>query len=345
MARPLLNSSAMAAQQRIRGLFSEHDQLPRAREDESGLRPIPSRRSRAEQSASGTGSLPPVQLLDAEDLFEDLPTAVYEPANEVSSRGLADLLEPAKPPPPPGRRPPGTVSLPPPGSHARRRRRANGTSSERVDLDAVIAHTLPAPAWDGRSNVRTGGRPMLARLALATSALLAGALALVAAAVLTAPSEPAQADSAAAPTPAAAPATVQSEPSAPAPSRIVLEDILISVPTAARPTGEAGPARAQAPAARQSASAAALPDLPSREQVVAALRPLEEDVRACAEGHGGVAHVRIAVHPSGRVTTATVTEGSVVGTPAGSCIARTLRRADFPRFQQQQLVVQYPFRL
>ena len=89
----------------------------------------------------------------------------------------------------------------------------------------------------------------------------------------------------------------------------------------------------------------ALPLAPTRADVVAALRPLEADVRRCAAGHYGVAPVRVAVHPSGRVTTATVTGGSVNGTAAGSCIARTLRRALFPRFSQPRFVVEYPFQL
>jgi hypothetical protein len=79
--------------------------------------------------------------------------------------------------------------------------------------------------------------------------------------------------------------------------------------------------------------------------VLSALRPFEDRVRACADGYFGVASVRIVAQPSGRVTTATVTQGSVVGTPAGSCIARTLRTARFPAFSAERFVVQYPFQL
>jgi len=121
-----------------------------------------------------------------------------------------------------------------------------------------------------------------------------------------------------------------------------LNDVVIRLPSA---PSTAIAATTAVPARHTRQSATALPAIPTREQVVRALRPLEADVRRCAEGHYGVASVRIAVHPTGRVTTATVTGGSVTGTPAGSCIARTLRRARFPRFTQPRFVVQYPFQL
>ncbi len=94
------------------------------------------------------------------------------------------------------------------------------------------------------------------------------------------------------------------------------------------------------------APAPELPETPSREQVLEAVRPIEGAVRECAgDDHFGVVPVRITVAPSGRVTTAVVTGGTVLGTPAGSCIARTVRGARFPAFGAERFVVEYPFRL
>ena len=47
---------------------------------------------------------------------------------------------------------------------------------------------------------------------------------------------------------------------------------------------------------------------------------------------------------TGRVTNATV-GGQFAGTPVGSCIARAVRGASFPRFQRATFTINYPFRL
>ena len=47
---------------------------------------------------------------------------------------------------------------------------------------------------------------------------------------------------------------------------------------------------------------------------------------------------------TGRVTGANVT-GQFAGTPVGSCVARAVRGASFPRFQRASFVINYPFRI
>ena len=64
-------------------------------------------------------------------------------------------------------------------------------------------------------------------------------------------------------------------------------------------------------------------------------------VKACFGGRRGKAEVLISViGKSGRVTTAWVSgqRGKV-----GSCIARAVRRARFPKFQKRKLEIGYPF--
>jgi len=108
---------------------------------------------------------------------------------------------------------------------------------------------------------------------------------------------------------------------------------------------ELGAADAPTALAEAATTEPSLPETPTREDVLRAIQGVEAGVRECAAGHYGVVPIRIRVASSGRVTTAQVTGGTVVGTPAGSCIARTVRGARFPSFQQELFVVDYPFAL
>jgi predicted Zn finger-like uncharacterized protein len=107
------------------------------------------------------------------------------------------------------------------------------------------------------------------------------------------------------------------------------------------------PAAAAATAATTPApgpDAADLPDTPSRDETLAAMRGVEAAVRACAatETITGTAEVAINVAgATGRVTSATVT--GITGT-VGSCIARAVRNARFPRFAKQTFTIKYPYR-
>ncbi|UJR80383.1 hypothetical protein [Sandaracinus amylolyticus] len=106
--------------------------------------------------------------------------------------------------------------------------------------------------------------------------------------------------------------------------------------SAPRPTVAAAPAAAEPDED--------LPATPDRGAVLAAIQAVEPAVRACAEAEHGVASVRIVVANTGRVTTATV-GGQFAGTPVGSCVARAVRTARFPRFASERFEVTYPFQL
>ncbi|MCS6798158.1 MAG: hypothetical protein NZ898_06475 [Myxococcota bacterium] len=89
---------------------------------------------------------------------------------------------------------------------------------------------------------------------------------------------------------------------------------------------------------------ASLPDVPSRDDVLAAMRAVEPAVAACRGARSGVATVQIVVGSSGRVRNAVVT-GPLAGTPEGSCVARAVRAARFPQFAADSFTVTFPFRL
>ena len=86
-----------------------------------------------------------------------------------------------------------------------------------------------------------------------------------------------------------------------------------------------------------------LPDHPSRDQVQAALTAVRPAVAACTNGQHGTARVLVTVASSGRVTTAQVQDEMWARPPTGSCIARAVRGARFPRFSEDRFRVMYPF--
>ncbi|MDQ3032602.1 MAG: hypothetical protein M3Y87_09315, partial [Myxococcota bacterium] len=87
------------------------------------------------------------------------------------------------------------------------------------------------------------------------------------------------------------------------------------------------------------------PETPPRPAVQSALSGVQGAVAACGGGQHGTAIVAITVTGStGRVSGANVT-GQFAGTPIGSCVARAVRGARFPRFSRATMVINYPFRL
>jgi hypothetical protein len=93
--------------------------------------------------------------------------------------------------------------------------------------------------------------------------------------------------------------------------------------------------------ARASPPAPALPSELSREQVMAAMLKITPAVNECfGRTHGKVTATFSVVGKTGRVVGARVTghAGKV-----GSCIARVVRRARFPKFAGHRLKVTYPF--
>jgi hypothetical protein len=99
-------------------------------------------------------------------------------------------------------------------------------------------------------------------------------------------------------------------------------------------------------AAKSAAASEALPETPTRDQVGAAMHDITPDVKACAEGQeveSPTAQVAITVTgATGKVSSVRVTgiQGNV-----GSCIARAVRNASFPKFAKASLSINYPFKL
>ena len=99
-------------------------------------------------------------------------------------------------------------------------------------------------------------------------------------------------------------------------------------------------------AAAAAAADSSLPETPSRDDVLAAMRGVTADVKACAEGQTlteSTATVAITViGATGRVQSVRVTgnQGAV-----GTCIARAVRGASFPKFAKSQQTINFPFKL
>ncbi len=87
---------------------------------------------------------------------------------------------------------------------------------------------------------------------------------------------------------------------------------------------------------------ATLPEIPTRESVVAGLEAIRPALAACSEGRGGIAQLDLSIVARGRVAHAVV-GGDYAGTPQGSCIARAVRKARFDPFQRERFRILYPF--
>jgi len=92
------------------------------------------------------------------------------------------------------------------------------------------------------------------------------------------------------------------------------------------------------------AALAALPQTPSREQVVAGFEAVQDALAQCAAGKHGVAEIDATIANSGRISHALI-GGNFQGSPEGSCMARVVRGARFPQFRQPMLKVSYPVAL
>jgi hypothetical protein len=161
-----------------------------------------------------------------------------------------------------------------------------------------------------------------------------------------------QVERASAPAPTTAPAPAVAPAAAAATIEVVTEEQ--AAPAVAAPrTHEPAPPVASPPAAQTIAPARAaprahaarrsppLPQQLDRAQVVAALASVRPAVVACFGATRGTATARITVlGRTGQITTAQI---SGQGGAIGSCIAREVRRARFPRFADASLVISYPF--
>lgn len=77
---------------------------------------------------------------------------------------------------------------------------------------------------------------------------------------------------------------------------------------------------------------------------MSAMNSVSGAVAACGAGEHGLAPVRIVFGNNGRVTSAEVS-GGTFPPPVRSCIARAVRGARVPPFQQPSFSVNFPFRL
>jgi hypothetical protein len=110
------------------------------------------------------------------------------------------------------------------------------------------------------------------------------------------------------------------------------------------PAGEDAPAQASPDAPRKSSRSerrsASLPDKPSRAQVLAAMARVQPAVKACLPtGHGVATADMTILGRTGRVSSAQIS--GQVGRP-GSCIARAVRKARFPKFAAESISIRYP---
>ena len=92
-----------------------------------------------------------------------------------------------------------------------------------------------------------------------------------------------------------------------------------------------------------SAAAANLPEKPTRDDVLAAMKGVTDAVKVCGKGQAGVAFANITViGKTGKVGNVEVT--GITG-EAGSCIAKAVRKASFAKFRSDTFQVKFPFRL
>jgi hypothetical protein len=107
----------------------------------------------------------------------------------------------------------------------------------------------------------------------------------------------------------------------------------------------AAPAEPESTAAQaDEADDAELPSQPSRDAVQAGLENLRPALLACAEGSHAVGYASVTIASTGKVSYSVI-EGPFAGTKTGSCMARALRSATFPRFEGASFKVHYPFAL
>jgi hypothetical protein len=109
-------------------------------------------------------------------------------------------------------------------------------------------------------------------------------------------------------------------------------------PVTGAPLGGATPKVARR--ARPAPPTGPLPEAPGRDDIAAVLNAMRGDMATCAAGRTGVAELDLTVHGSGHVAHAVVS-GDFAGTPQGSCIARTLRKARFAPFERPKFRVLY----
>jgi hypothetical protein len=113
-----------------------------------------------------------------------------------------------------------------------------------------------------------------------------------------------------------------------------------TAPVAEKPASEPPAAAADEPAAPEEPAGEQLPDKPSQQEINAALKKIRPALKKCAGGRSGFAQIELMVKPDGRVSYALV-DGTFMGKPEGSCMAREARKARFPPFTNPIHTVRY----
>jgi hypothetical protein len=140
-------------------------------------------------------------------------------------------------------------------------------------------------------------------------------------------------------------ATTATPATTPAPAGTSASAAVETEPVIASATAdEASPTPAATSPEDAAAALAALPQTPTREQVVAGFEAVQEQLVQCAAGKHGIAQIDATIASSGRISYALV-GGKFTGSPEGSCMARVVRTARFPQFRQPTLKVSYPVAL
>jgi hypothetical protein len=85
-----------------------------------------------------------------------------------------------------------------------------------------------------------------------------------------------------------------------------------------------------------------LPQQPSRDEIKRALDATRPALETCIGSAHGTTFANVTIAGSGRVIHSSI-EGAFAGTPQGSCMARALRSATFPRFSTARMTVRFPF--
>lgn len=76
-----------------------------------------------------------------------------------------------------------------------------------------------------------------------------------------------------------------------------------------------------------------------RAAALSAIRSVAAGSRDCGPGAAGLANVAVTFAPSGEATNAEIEGGPLLGAPAGSCVARSLRRARVHEFDGERETV------
>lgn len=309
-------------------------------------------------------------------------TQPFDLADAVSVRPVAAPQPPAPPPAPAPRRfeptgerasiplpaavdlggaPVSVADLPPPPADLEERRRRNrtifyvgsGFAAAAVAVLAFVSLEATSPSAEQAAM----GAPAAVEAPEAMDEAEMEEAAVAAAPALPVATQTAAADTAAggpadrsAPEPSAE--AVAPAEAAPSPEQLAAQDPSEGRAMRARLAGAETPSTPRpAPASRRprmargatSMAATGASSAPSRAEVTRALRAIQPAVSGCANGRTGVVTVNITVASSGRVRNAVV-QGEFAGTRQGSCVARAVRSARFPAFEQDSFSIRYPFR-